>query len=136
MSFRFGAESKSRQSHGAQLTADGSIEETFPAASRGAETQKQTATIHFTKPSTENEALTSVSALFFGDLRDAEFFLHVLKRDALGSGYQMRTTKNCKAIMADEEDERVTAGFCGHRRKSQRDDSGHEPVRKAAEALA
>jgi glycogen debranching enzyme len=33
---------------GAQLTADGSIEETFPAASGGSETQKQIATIHFT----------------------------------------------------------------------------------------
>jgi glycogen debranching enzyme len=35
---------------GAQLTADGSIEETFPATGGGAETQKQTATIHFTNP--------------------------------------------------------------------------------------
>src|SRR6266446_6681782 len=35
---------------GAQLTADGSIEETFPATSGGAETQKQTATIHFSNP--------------------------------------------------------------------------------------
>jgi hypothetical protein len=35
---------------GAQLTADGLIEETFPAASGGAKTQKQTATIHFANP--------------------------------------------------------------------------------------
>lgn len=35
---------------GAQLRADGSIEETFPAAGGAAETQKQTVTVHFTNP--------------------------------------------------------------------------------------
>ncbi len=47
----------------------------------------------FHQPSAENEALTS--ALFFGDLGDAEFFLHVLKRDALGFR------------VADEDDEKL-----------------------------